>query len=288
MRGQGHRRHRGGAVELSATATRPAAARWRGATGVLVLMLAVLVPSACGSASEAPTSSELTVFAAASLQDVFDDLETAWLQHHPNGTMVVAHDGSNILAAQIAEGAAADVFVSADLVRPQRLVSDGDAVGHVRPFADNRIALVAPLDGAAVMTPADLARPGIRIVAAAPGVPITAYADATLARLALTMPDPATFRDAVDANVVSREDNVRAALAKVELGEGDAAFVYGTDAASSERVREVALPDAVPSTAVYGAVQVSARPLAAEFVEWLGGSEATAVMQAAGFEPASP
>jgi molybdate transport system substrate-binding protein len=88
----------------------------------------------------------------------------------------------------------------------------------------------------------------------------------------------------VDANVVSREDNVRAALAKVELGEGDAAFVYATDLASADRVRDVPLPDAVEVMAEYGAVQVSDRPIAAEFLRWLAGKDASGVLLAAGFE----
>ena len=86
-----------------------------------------------------------------------------------------------------------------------------------------------------MQSPADLAEPGVRIVAAGPGVPITRYADEALAQLAATMPDPEAFADAVAANIVSREDNVRAALAKVELGEGDAAFVYRTDALELRR-----------------------------------------------------
>ncbi len=195
----------------------------------------------------------------------------------------MAHDGSNVLAAQIAEGAPADVFASADLEYPRRLVAEGHAIGEVVPFAANRIVLVAPLGDDKVGTPADLARPGVRIVAAAEGVPITAYADEALAALAATMADPAAFREAVTGNVVSREDNVRAALAKVELGEGDAAFVYASDLASSDRVREVALPDSVQVLAQYGAVQVNDRPIAAEFVDWLASDDATAVLQAAGF-----
>jgi molybdate transport system substrate-binding protein len=93
--------------------------------------------------------------------------------------------------------------------------------------------------------------------------------------------------DAVAANVVSREDNVRAALAKVELGEADAAIVYRTDARASELVREVTLPSAVVVTADYAALQISPDPAAAAFVAWLRESEAEAVLTAAGFVPAA-
>jgi molybdate transport system substrate-binding protein len=135
-----------------------------------------------------------------------------------------------------------------------------------------------------VRAPADLAAAGVRIVAAAAGVPITRYADEALAQLALTMPDPEAFAAAVAANVVSREDNVRAALAKVELGEGDAAVVYRSDAASSERVRQIAWPEAVEVSADYAAVQVSDRPLAAGFVAWLAEDEALAIISSNGLE----
>ena len=73
-------------------------------------------------------------------------------------------------------------------------------------------------------------------------MPITRYADEAIAQLAATTPDPAAFSSAVAANVVSREDNVRAALAKVELGEGDAAIVYATDARASDARPRGALP----------------------------------------------
>lgn len=227
------------------------------------------------------------MFAAASLRDIFEDLEGSWRASHPGSELRIAHGASNVLAAQIAEGAPADVFVSADLARPERLATDGDAAGEVVVFARNRIALAVPRGSDRLSTPADLARPGIRIVAAADDVPITGYAKAVLTQLAATMPDPAAYTRAVNDNVVSREDNVRAALAKVELGEGDAAFVYGSDLVSAEAVREISLPVVIDITAEYGAVQVSDRPLAAEFVAWLGGDEAADVLKAAGFMSAS-
>jgi molybdate transport system substrate-binding protein len=116
---------------------------------------------------------------------------------------------------------------------------------------------------------------------------VARYTLGAIAALAATQPDPAAFAAAVEANVVSREDNVRAALAKVELGEGDAAFVYVTDALGAEGVREVPLTGAAGVRAEYAAVQVSERPLAAEFVRWLSQPEAVAVIEAAGFETAS-
>ena len=253
----------------------------------MVGLLVVAAVAAC-SPSTQTDDSDLTVFAAASLRDVFVDLESAWLTTHPDTPLTLAHEGSNVLAAQIGEGAPADVFVSADTERPQQLYEAGLVAGEPVPFAGNRLALVVPAEGDRVQSPADLAEPGVRIVAAGRGVPITRYADEALAQLALTMPDPEAFAVAVVSNTVSREDNVRAALAKVELGEGDAAIVYRTDALSSDRVREIPLPAVVDVTAEYAVVQVSDRAIAADLVEWLGGPEATDVIEAAGFEVVHP
>ena len=102
------------------------------------------------------------------------------------------------------------------------------------PFAGNRLALVVPASNpAGIASPFDLGRPGVRLVAAGVAVPITAYAAQMVGVLAGLPDAPRDFAAAVEANMVSREDNVRAVLAKVELGEGDAAIVYATDATAA-------------------------------------------------------
>lgn len=203
---------------------------------------------------------------------------------HPDVPLTVANEASNVLAVQISEGAPADVFISADRERPRRLAEAGHTAARAVPFARNRVTLVVPIRAGRVEAPVDLAEPGVRLVGTSPGAPITGYAHEALAQLAQAMPEPEAYAAAVADNTVSHEDNVRATLAKVELGEGDAAFVYGTDARSSERVREIGLPEAVDVTAEYAVVQVSDRARAASFVAWLGSAEATAIIEAAGFE----
>ena len=257
---------------------RPRAAWWP------LLLAAALVVGGCAAARG---ERGLTIFAAASLRTVVAELEAAWLQEHPDAPLTVSTEASNVLAAQIAEGAPADVFLSADTSRPQQLAADGRTAAAPVAFARNDLTLVVPADDDAIATPADLAQPGVRLVAVSEGAPVARYTLGAIAALAATQPDPAAFAAAVEANVVSREDNVRAALAKVELGEGDAAFVYVTDALGAEGVREVPLTGAAGVRAEYAAVQVSERPLAAEFVRWLSQPEAVAVIEAAGFETAS-
>ena len=252
---------------------------------LLALSLVASLTLAACTTDDTADDGELTIFAAASLRDVFGELERAWEVERGGPDLVVAFDGSNVLAAQIAEGAPADVFVSADIERPDALVEGGEAAGEVVVFAGNGVTLVAPRDSDRVQAPDDLAEPGVRLVAAGPGVPISRYAEAAVQQLAETTAQPDDYAAAVAANVVSREDNVRAALAKVELGEGDAAFVYATDAASSEMVREIPLGD-IDVVAEYGAVAVSERAAASDFVAWLVGPEAGAILEAAGFEAA--
>lgn len=239
------------------------------------------------SATASLPPGELTVFAAASLADVLDDLQSAWLQDAPGVPLTASFDASSVLAAQIAEGADVDVFLSADMTRPTELAEAGLTSGQPVTFARNSLTVVVPRQSQAVTSAFDLATPGIRLVATATGVPIARYAEAAVTQLAALTLDPDAFTRAVEANVVSREDNVRAALAKVELGEADAAIVYATDARASEHVREVPFPDAVAVTAEYGGVQVSDEAAAAAFMAWISGPRGTGVLTEAGFLPPS-
>jgi molybdate transport system substrate-binding protein len=119
-------------------------------------------------------------------------------------------------------------------------------------------------------------------------VPITRYAVEAIENLAALPGYPADFVAAVAANSVSEEDNVRAVLAKVELGEADAAIVYLTDAWSSDGVTSVPIPAEANVPATYAAVAVgaSSQPgLAAGFLEFLTGPDAQAVLASYGFLP---
>ena len=228
----------------------------------------------------------MTVFAAASLRTVTDELERAWAEAHPDRPLTIASEASNVLAAQIAEGAAADVFLSADDVRPRELAEAGYTAGSPEPFVRNQVTLVAARDSS-VATAADLAQPGTRIVVAGPSTPIGRYTEDAIAALARETEDPEAFAAAVAANLASREDNVRAALAKVELGEGDAAFVYRTDAMGTDAVTEIELPRAARIGADYSAVRISERQAAQEFLDWLRRPTATTILSEAGFEVTS-
>lgn len=232
---------------------------------------------------------ELVVFGAASLRDALAAAKSVYEMDHPTITLTVAADSSAALRTQIEQGAAADVFLSADSVNAQRLVEAGFADGEPVAFAQNALALVVPSSNpAGIQAPADLADPGVKIIAAGEDVPITLYAQEVVRKLAGLAGYPAGFAVAYGANVVSREDNVRAVLAKLELAEGDAGFVYVTDAVSSTQVQVVPLPAGTNVAATYAGVVVgdSTQPAEArQFLEWIAGPDGQAVLARFGFGP---
>jgi molybdate transport system substrate-binding protein len=156
----------------------------------------------------------LTVFAAASLTNVFPQID---------GRQQYSFAGSNQLAAQIRQGAPADVFASANTALPEQLYKEG-LVEKPVVFTRNALILIVPRSNPAKLRSVyDLREPGVKLVVAAKGVPVGDYTRTVLHNLALD--------DALN-NVVSNESDVREVLAKVALGEADAGFVYATDARS--------------------------------------------------------
>ena len=214
-------------------------------------------------------------------------VESAYEIAHPGIAVVVSTDSSAALATQIEEGAPADIFLSADTVNPKRLADAGLTSGEPTPFARNRLAIIVPVaNPAGITSPADLARPGTKIIAAGDQVPITSYATKAIRALGALPGYPAGFAEAYAANVVSREDNVGAVAAKVELREGDAAIVYATDALASGALATIAIPDVVNPVATYAGVVIGTsehREEATAFLAWLLGPAGRAILAAAGF-----
>ncbi len=261
---------------------------------VTVVAFVAVVASACTTSERATAGSatervELTVFGAASLRGVLSRIESAYERGHPDIDITVSTDSSAALRTQIEQGAPADVFLSADTKSPQALAAAGLSVGSPIPFAGNRLAIVVPPGNpAGVSGPADLARPGLKIIAAGDQVPITGYATEAIESMGALPGYPAGFADAYAANVVSHEDNVGAIVAKIELREGDAAIVYATDARASELVGTIPIPDAADPTAAYAGVVTAAssrRQEAAAFFDWLVGPAGQAILAEAGFLP---
>jgi molybdate transport system substrate-binding protein len=261
---------------------------------------ATSAPSAPAEASAAPPSvapteppsaeaAALTIFAAASLKNVLAEAETAYEAANPGTDLTITTDSSAALETQIEQGAPADVFLSADTTNPQKLVDGGFASGEAKPFAGNKLTIIVPTDNpAGIQSPADLAKDGVRIIAAGDEVPITKYATQVVENLAAATDDPAAFQAAYAANVASKEDNVGQVVAKIELGEGDAGIVYVTDAVASDEVTPIEIPDAANVPATYAGVVVGAlehHDAAAMFLDWLAGPNGQTVLSSFGFLP---
>jgi molybdate transport system substrate-binding protein len=266
--------------------------RWRQSRRSLAAwIVAALVLGACTPvASVVPSAGgSLTVYAAASLKASLAKAITTYEAGHPGTAITLSTDSSTALATQIQQGAPADLFLSADTTNPQQLVDAGVAKGPVEAFARNQLVVIVPAGNPGhVTTPLDLGRSGLKVIAAGPSVPITKYASQLIQNLAAVSSSAAGLAAAYGANVASREDSVAAVVAKVALGEGDAAIVYATDAGAEARVLTIPIPLAENVTATYGGVVVDAgsNPSAAEsFLDWLLAPEGQDLFGAYGFLP---
>jgi molybdate transport system substrate-binding protein len=232
---------------------------------------------------------ELTVFGAASLKGALDKAKAAYETAYPGTTVTVSTDSSSALEMQIEQGAPADVFLSADTTNPKKLVDGGLADGAATTFAGNNLTVIVPTANPAGMTtPADLAKSGVKVIAAGLEVPITKYANQLVANLAKEADYPADFAAKYAANTASREDDVKAVVAKIELGEGDAGIVYVTDAKASTKVTPIDVPDPANVLATYAGVVVKASKDAAAaktFLDWIAGPDGQAILGEFGFLP---
>jgi molybdate transport system substrate-binding protein len=247
-------------------------------------------PAGSGApASAAPMSHTLTILAAASLKAALDEAKAAYEAANPGTTLVITTDSSAALEAQLEQGAYADVFLSADAANPQKLVDGGFAEGESKVFAGNRLTIVVPTDNpGGIESWADLVKGGLKVIAAGEAVPITKYATQLIDNLAAQPDAPAGFAAAYAANIVSREENVKALIAKIELGEGGAGIVYVTDAAASTKVETVDVPEAANVPATYAGVVLKASDdiLRAEgFLDWFAGPDGQAILAPHGFLP---
>jgi len=247
--------------------------------------------TASSQAAATATSIELTVLGAASLKGVLDKAKTAYEAANEGVTLTISTDSSTALETQIEQGAPADVFLSADTKNPQTLLDKGFAIGPLVPFAGNKLTVIVPSDNpAGIATPADLAKDGVVVIAAGDEVPITKYAKLLVDNLAKQPGYPADFAAKYAANVASQEENVKAIVGKVELGQGDAGIVYVTDAAASGKVKTIDVPPGANVLATYGGVVVKASPnadAAKAFLAWLSGPGGQAILAGFGFLPPS-
>ncbi len=232
----------------------------------------------------------LTVFAAGSLTESFERLARAFEAANPDVRVECNFAGSQQLLAQLRQGARADVFASANRREMDGAIADGlvDA-GAQRLFAHNRLVVIVSNKGAHGVTDlAGLAAPDLKLVLADPSVPIGGYTQQMLQGAAALPGMPSDFAGRVAANVVSREQNVKAVLAKVRLGEADGGVVYATDvtAAAARDVRVVQVPEAVNPKADYpiAPLRRSGDPeLADRFIAFVRGPQGRQILSEFGF-----
>jgi molybdate transport system substrate-binding protein len=213
--------------------------------GILISALVLAVAGLpTGGSAQLESSGRLTVFAAASLTDVFPKIDA-----RPR----YGFAGSDVLAFQIQQGAPADVFAAASPKYPELLYKQGLVQKPIQ-FATNTLVLVVPKSNPAqIHTVDDLTKPGVKIVIGDASVPVGSYTRTVLSNLGISA--------AVLKNVVSQETDVRSVLGKVALGEADAGFVYITDARTVQgKVKVIALRESAQPHVVYEVAVVKNSP----------------------------
>ncbi|MVU79877.1 molybdate ABC transporter substrate-binding protein [Nocardia sp. ET3-3] len=231
----------------------------------------------CGSSSSTGTDTKtITVFAAASLEQSFTALGSQFESAHPGTKVTFSFAGSSDLAAQLNNGAPADVFASADQANMDKAVKGGRITDKPQTFATNVLTIVTPPGNPAhINSLADLSQSGLRLVVCAPQVPCGS----------------ATKKVTSDAGVsispVSEESSVTDVLAKVTSGQADAGLVYVTDAAGAgAKVQTVNFPESAKAVNTYPIATVADSRNAAtakDFVALVTGPDGQKVLQQSGF-----
>lgn len=222
-----------------------------------------------------PASGTITVFAAASLTEVFGELETKFEQLHPSADVVLSFGGSGALAAQIIEGAPADVIAAASGA-PMTTVTDAGDATDPTIFTTNTLEIAVPAGNPSGVTGlADLADPTLAIALCDPSVPCGAAAETLMQAAGLTAaPD-------------TLEEDVKAVLTKIVLGEADAGLVYVTDVvAAGDTVEGITVPEAADVINRYPIAVISGAPNpvgAQAWLEFVLSNTGRAALAAAGF-----
>jgi molybdate transport system substrate-binding protein len=251
--------------------------RGAAAGAAALLALSACSPSASDSSdSSAEISGTVTVFAAASLKESFTTLGKQFEEEHPGTKVTFSFGGSDSLASSITGGAPADVFASAS-PRTMAIVTDaGDASGAPATFVRNQLEIAtAPGNPDRISSLEDLTKPGLKVVLCDEEVPCGAAAQKALEASDLKL------------TPVSYEQDVKAALTKVELKEADAAVVYKTDVkAAADKVEGVDFPESSEAINDYPIVELKAAPnaeAAKAFIELVRSAEGQKVLTEAGF-----
>lgn len=234
------------------------------------------VPTQTPAAADDALSGSITVFAAASLTDSFADVAAEFQQLHPNVEITFNFGGSPGLATQIVEGAPVDVFAAASWATMTTMTDAGFVDGEAAVFVTNSLEIAVPAGNPGAVTGlADFANPELTIALCEPAVPCGAAAVTVLESAGVV------------ASVDTLEQDVRAVLTKIELGEVDAGLVYTTDVIAARALVEgIEFPEAEAATGRYPIAQLtdSANPeAAAAFIAFVLSPEGQRILTDAGF-----
>ncbi len=253
-----------------------------------ILFFAALLFSACIPKKTLNTT--ITVTAAASLTEPFTEIGDLFQKQHPDVTVLFNFTGSQQGAQQIINGASVDIFASASLTNMEQVVSIGLIdPNQVNLFARNKLAIITPKNNpAGIHNLQDLARPGIKLVLAAPEVPLGNYTQRLLNQTQLLNEFSPEFAEKVTRNVVSLENNARSVVTKVGLGEADAGIAYLSDIYGKLEtdLAVIQIPDLINVQTSYyiASLKESARlELADEFVAFVRSASGLAVLESYGF-----
>lgn len=255
---------------------KPIPRRVSGFLAVLLLASGCIGQRAEGGGDSEEAQRELMVLAAASLKEIFESLREPFRVLHPNASTTLSFESSATLVTQVQQGLEADVIATADEATMERLVSAELLDEPPQVFALNELAIIVEQGNPGnVQSLSDLARPDLKVVLAAEEVPAGAYALQAL--------------DAADVEVqpVSLEEDVKAVVGKVSLGEADAGIVYVTDAkAAGSAVSTVLIPQEHNVVARYPIAILGEAPnesLAEDFVALVLSEDGRRALSEAGF-----
>jgi molybdate transport system substrate-binding protein len=259
---------------------------------LVVSIIAAVGSAGCGGGSDGGGGdATLTMFAASSLTDAFDELARTFEEQNPGVEVRQSFESSSTLLTQIQQGAPADVFASAAEEEMDTAVEDGLVAGDPEVFVRNREVVMVPEDNPAdIRSMQDLAKPGIKLVLAEEGVPAADYAVEILGRADAEY--GSGFKRAVLSNVVSREADARASVSRVALGDADATLGYASDYTPDikDQVRVIQIPENLNIIATYPIAvlkDAESSGLGWEWVDLVVSEEGQRVLEKWGFEPAA-
>ena len=282
----------GAATTTRAAATTTTAVTTPAATATRAAATPATATRAASPATGGPTpkvTGALTIFAASSLTDAFNEMKATIEAANPGTRLTFNFAASSALRTQLEQGAKADVFASADTVQMGNAQKSNLINGDPTLFVRNTPVIIVPANNPqGITSAADIARPGVKLVLATRDVPIGNYARQIFDTMSQNPTYGADFGTRALANLVSEESNVRQVVSKVQLGEGDAGIVYASDVTPSVRAQFqiIAIPENVNVIAQYpvAALKGSSNDAGARaFIAYLLSAEGQATLQKWGF-----